>query len=505
MSVSRTTTLRDTGHLVTFVTAGGATVTVARDIVLTVFAPNTPGTYPVIVYSHGHGGSSSATGGAGRTAQALADMGYIVILPNHLDSRTIYPQSFTDQFPVSNDASGLHRVADIQFALDQAETLAAGLPGYTADLTAPTVAGHSHGAYTAGLIAGLDPDRPGYDAPAGNPYGLTSVVDPRFRAAILLSPQGEDSVWADLTATSWDNIAIPLLTITGTEDIEPSVIGGWQGRLDPFRHSAGDANHAVVFGGATHSDIGGDTTIPGITASITGLIGFFLAAYRLENPDALSLFADPPSLLHAYPMLSQAYARPIAGDPGNGALSGSDGADILTGLATHDRLSGGAGDDILAGGAGNDWIDGGAGLDIATVSGIRADYRLFITNDGFLLKGADGLDRLTGAEVIRFGDGSSIDLLRQYGPDGWGALVDGSEVFGDPQVLPGVDGPVVWTKGFDQPEVLPDPDRWSPDAIDPARPLSRLLDQMLIVDEQGWGEDRHTRVGGGWNPDGWEF
>lgn len=94
-------------------------------------------------------------------------------------------------------------------------------------------------------------------------------------------------------------------------------------------------------------------------------------------------------------------------------------------------LTGGDGDDVLRGGLGNDRIDGGDGWDTALVRGSRADYRILITDDGFLIKGPDGLDRLTSVEVLRFDDGGVFDLARLYG-GGWQALdTDGR------QILPG--------------------------------------------------------------------
>ncbi len=427
MPVSISRTLRDPDHVVTYVNQAGTTVTAPRDIVLTAYAPVQPGTYPVIVYSHGHGGSSGANGGSGTTAQALADLGYIVILPNHLDSNGTYPPWLTSQFPVGNPASGLHRAADMQFALDMAQTLVAGLPGYTADVSAPVVAGHSHGAYTAGLLVGLSSDRPGYETPAsGNPYGLTSVSDLRFQAAILLSPQGADSSWADLNAGSWDEIVVPLLTITGTEDAEPGGLTDWNGRLDAFRNADAAEHYALVYRDADHGDIGGNTIIPGITASIAGFIDQFLDGHIRDVAGARAAFADPAALLAADPLLTQAYVRQTANTAGSGALIGSSIGDDLSGLSSDDSLSGGAGDDILEGGRGYDRVDGGAGHDVFRVQGSRTDYRLLAEGDDFVLKGPDGLDRLTGIEVIRFSNGGEIDLARLY-----------ERAHDGPQVLPG--------------------------------------------------------------------
>jgi len=427
VSISRT--LRDADHLVSYVNSGGATVTAPRDIVLTVYAPDRPGTYPVIVYSHGHGGSSGANGGSGTTAQALADLGYIVILPNHLDSNATYPSWLTSQFPVGNPASGLHRAADMQFALDMAETLVAALPGYSVDVSSPVVAGHSHGAFTAGLLVGLDSDRPGNDTPpAGNPDGLTSVADPRFKAGILLSPQGEESSWADLTGASWDDIVVPLLTITGTEDAEPGGLVDWSGRLDAFRNGDAAQNYALVYRDAAHNDIGGNTAIPGLTASIAGFIDRFVDGHLRDDALARAAFTDPVALLNSEPLLTQAYTRLNANTVGTGALTGTPGSDTLSGLSSDDSLFGGAGDDLLEGGRGNDTVNGGAGRDTVLVQGARADYSLLTEGDDFLLKGPDGRDRLTGVEVIRFSNGQEIDLSRMYGQGHDG-----------PQVLPGPD------------------------------------------------------------------
>ncbi|MFY7720424.1 MAG: hypothetical protein ACOVQF_11665 [Brevundimonas sp.] len=477
MPVSISRTLRDPDHVVTYVNQAGTTITAPRDVMLTVFAPDRPGTYPVIVYSHGQGGSGGANGGSGTTAQALANLGYIVILPTHLDSVGTYPSWLTSQFPIDNPASGLHRAADMQFALDMAQTLVTGLSGYTVDLSSPVVAGHSHGAFTAALLAGLDSDRPGYaNPPVGNAYGLTSVADPRFQAAILLSPQGEESSWANLTSTSWDDIVVPLLTITGTADTELGGLTDWNGRLDAFRNGDAAQSYAVVYRDAAHSDIGGNTAIPGLTASIAGFIDRFIDGHLGGDAAARATFTDPVALLNAHPLLTQAYVRLMAGTAGTGALVGTSGADTLTGLSSEDALFGGAGDDRLEGGPGHDLIDGGPGRDTLWVQGSRADYRLLTAGDDFILKGPDGGDWLTGVEVIRFSNGGEIDLSRMY-----------DRGFDGPQVLPGLpDESDGWGK---EPTPLVQPadlDRSTLQEGGPAHPGSNARERVIaLLGDQG--------------------
>lgn len=89
----------------------------------------------------------------------------------------------------------------------------------------------------------------------------------------------------------------------------------------------------------------------------------------------------------------------------------------LQGSRFDDVLVGNADANVFIGRAGHDTIHGGAGWDAVSVSGVRADYRLYEIDGGFLLKGLDGRDTLTGVEEIQFGDGSSIELLRMYAED----------------------------------------------------------------------------------------
>ncbi|MEY4556668.1 MAG: hypothetical protein RL093_1787 [Pseudomonadota bacterium] len=518
MPVSVNVTLSNAAQTVSYILPSGAPASSVRELVVGVYAPNQPGNYPVIVYSHGHGGSSVASHGAGLTAQALADLGYIVMMPNHLDSIALYPDWIRSQFTVFSQAAGLHRAADMQFVLTQASTLVGRLPpGYTVDLSAPVAAGHSNGAFTSAVLGGLTTGAAAYDLQPGNPYGLTSVTDARFKAVVLISPQGQDTSWTGLGTTAWDNISVPTLIITGDEDDEP--LGGsgrWEGRLDAFRYSDHGATLALVYRDAGHNDVGGSTTMPGLTSAITASIDRFLDGWLRGDPAALSLLSDPAGLAAADPLLFQAFVRTSAGTEGLGTILGGSSADVLTGLQSGDMIFGGGGDDLITGGLGDDRIDGGHGHDILTVSGVASGYRLLMNGDDFILKGPDGSDTLTGIESIRFSDGRVLELNRLYGAevdprtlaDGWvpEALLSGDTAEWDrPLVLPRAEVVLVTgSKGFDQPEVLPGLDERTLVPLDRAALPERWSGQMLTVDEQGVVLD-HSIRGGGWNPDAWSF
>ncbi len=180
----------------------------------------------------------------------------------------------------------------------------------------------------------------------------------------------------------------------------------------------------------------------------------------------------------------------------NAAVLGGAGADTLRGGLGQDTLNGGAGDDILSGGFGNDVIDGGTGTDVLEVSGLRSGYRLMMDGDNFILKGADGGDRITGVETIRFSNGDTIDVLRMYAED----LVG-------PQVLPGA--PDTGAKnGGDTPEVLPGLSDFDlrPDRPEPV--LSTPRGGVMLVEGPVDGGEAMP-VAGRWtlhpHPDSWLF
>lgn len=138
-------------------------------------------------------------------------------------------------------------------------------------------------------------------------------------------------------------------------------------------------------------------------------------------------------------------------------FDGGEGNDWVDAGSGDDQVYGGAGDDVIRGGAGHDRIDGGAGIDVVDISGTGANYSLFFDGDAFVLKSADGRDRLTGVEFVRFADGDVLDLMRVYeeggswrSPDAEGAAAWGKDAYG-PLVLPSLAD-----KHAGEPLVLPD-------------------------------------------------
>lgn len=90
---------------------------------------------------------------------------------------------------------------------------------------------------------------------------------------------------------------------------------------------------------------------------------------------------------------------------GDDILDGGAGDDIIRGFAGDDLLIGGDGNDLLDGGVGNDILQGGGGRDVAVFAGPRSAYTIASDNGAWTVtSAAEGVDRISGIEVLRFAD-----------------------------------------------------------------------------------------------------
>ena len=172
--------------------------------------------------------------------------------------------------------------------------------------------------------------------------------------------------------------------------------------IDVAVFSGARADYLIVTANGITTVTGPDGVNPGNHSQILIAIDVLTGMERLE-------FSDQVMVLRS---------DPVEGTAGNDVMNGGTSDDTLSGRAGADELNGGDGDDILIGGQGNDRFDGGAGFDTVWVEGAQNDYRLLADGDGWILKGPDGGDRLTGVEMIRFSQGGAIDVARIYADDG---------------------------------------------------------------------------------------
>jgi predicted dienelactone hydrolase len=242
-----------------------------KDVRVRIFYPVMAGKYPVIIFSHGAGGSDTCCESLTRH---WATYGYITIQPIHDDS-VVQRRSSGDEnarFPqavreaLKNPGLWENRPRDISFLLDSLAGLqkrVAGLNGKI-DTSCIGVAGHSMGAYTAEAIAGALVDLP--DHPGQN------YSDPRAKAILCLSPQGPGQF--GLTAHSFSNISLPFMGITGSLDnLGPLANAAWH--KIPFERSQPGDKYEVFIQGASHmSFITAETVNSARSSQAAAILGY---------------------------------------------------------------------------------------------------------------------------------------------------------------------------------------------------------------------------------------
>jgi predicted dienelactone hydrolase len=231
-----------------------------KDLDILVRLPKDGGPYPVIIFSHGAGGSKD---GFGPLSRFWASHGYVCIHPTHAESVSLSKDENRLQAmrtainaALKDPKAWQDRVKDISFLIDSLERLPDKAPELKGKLDSRRIgmSGHSFGAYTGQLIAGATVDVPGSEKGK-------SFRDERVSAACLFSPQGREE-GRGLTEKSWAAVTLPMMTVTGSLD---RGAGGedpnW--RRDPFERSPAGGKYFVFIEGAHHGSFGGELTEPG--------------------------------------------------------------------------------------------------------------------------------------------------------------------------------------------------------------------------------------------------
>ena len=181
-----------------------------RDVPVKIYFPkNANGPFPVIIFSHGLGGSRE---GYEYLGEYWASHGYVSVHLQHLGSDTavfsganLFDLKSAMQKALADPQNTINRAKDVSFAIDELEKLnAADSPLQNKlNLNEIGMAGHSFGAGTTIVAVG-----------ERLPIVKEKLSDPRIKAAVAMSvpmPEG--------MAPALDDIRVPVFVMTGTEDI----------------------------------------------------------------------------------------------------------------------------------------------------------------------------------------------------------------------------------------------------------------------------------------------
>jgi dienelactone hydrolase len=202
-----------------------------------VLAPDTPGLWPVVLFSHGANSSNQAYD---RLLAAWAARGLLVVAPSHLDSG-----GPPDPNRLPPEGLWPTRVADLRLPLDQRESLdtLAKRQGARINWSRVAAAGHSFGAVVAQALAGARLTDPKTNAPFDG-------ADARVCAVATFSPPGPRA--ALVPSDAWDSVTAPALLQTGDADRLPGFVDDWRQHKAGFDPLPGCERWLLVGSGVDH-------------------------------------------------------------------------------------------------------------------------------------------------------------------------------------------------------------------------------------------------------------
>jgi len=225
-----------------------------RDIPIRVYLPPGKAPAPVVLFSHGLGGSRE---GYAYLDRHWAARGYAGVFLQHSGSDTSVWQDVPPnrRFAAMQKAASLQnlllRVKDVPAVLDQLglwdRSTSHSLAGRL-DLDRVGMAGHSFGAVTTEAVSGQV-----------FPMATISFTDSRIKAALVLSPSAPRR--GD-PAQAFGSVHIPWMLMTGTRDLSP--VGGidMESRLAVFPALPAGNKYELVLDNAEHSAFT-DRALPG--------------------------------------------------------------------------------------------------------------------------------------------------------------------------------------------------------------------------------------------------
>ena len=229
-----------------------------RALPIRVYLPATTQAAPVVLFSHGLGGSCQNNPYLGKHWSAR---GYAVIFVQHPGSdESVWKGQGPARIPMAMKQAAsvqnfILRVADIPAVLDQltrwnAEEAHA-LRGRL-DLTRVGMSGHSFGAVTTQAVSGQS-----------LPVGGARFTDPRIKAAVAMSPSVPAAGSAE---RAFGTVTLPWLLMTGTKDVArigAMTLGGEvDSRLGVYPALPPGDKYELVLHGAEHGAFG-ERSLPG--------------------------------------------------------------------------------------------------------------------------------------------------------------------------------------------------------------------------------------------------
>jgi predicted dienelactone hydrolase len=246
-----------------------------KDLEVSIEYPTRGGPFPIVVFSHGYGSSDH---GYEPLISYWTSNGYVCIRVSHADAGALretpaplpppsgtqnrrrgsaqqgtiiplQPQTnrMEDIWDREREPQWRNRALDIKFVLDSLDEIERQFPELQMkmDHARIGVGGHSYGAYTALLVAGMN----------------GTFADSRVKAVLAMSPPGP-SASRGITPQSFASVKVPVMFMTGTNDRGANESEDPNWRKQAFENSPSGDKYFVLIDSARHS-------------SFTGQLGFY--------------------------------------------------------------------------------------------------------------------------------------------------------------------------------------------------------------------------------------
>ncbi len=225
-----------------------------RDVPVRVYLPSDKKPVPVILFSHGLGGSREGNAFMGKHWSAR---GYVVVFFQHPGSDTSVwkdvpsAKRMEAMREAANAKNLLLRIGDVRAVLDRLEEWNRDKKSPLAgrlDMGRVGMSGHSFGAVTTQAVSGQQ-------------FGAfnRSAADPRIKAAVIFSPS---SPRRGDPKRAFEQVKIPWMLMTGTRDIAPIGEADLDSRLAVFPALPPGGKYELVLHEAEHFAFT-DVALPG--------------------------------------------------------------------------------------------------------------------------------------------------------------------------------------------------------------------------------------------------
>lgn len=219
------------------------------DLQVKVTAPAAGDNLPVLIISHGHGRSNflSSLYGYGPMSDFFSKNGFVVIQPTHQNSKSLALDPGLPEAPLFWSS----RPRDISFIIDNLDRILSEVPGLSTRVNKHeiSVAGHSMGGHTVGMLAGMQVTDPATDK-------KVNAIEKRLKAYVMIGAPGAPAGlvpsakehYPVLNNGDFSTMVQPVLVVNGDKDINPnfSVVDNW--RADGYFSGPGHNSLLTVYG-----------------------------------------------------------------------------------------------------------------------------------------------------------------------------------------------------------------------------------------------------------------